>query len=121
MKRRNFLQSSAAFVALGGLSGFAPSCGNVTVQKRALGKTGFKVFPVGYGGIVSSREEQGASDNYVSWAIEQGINLFDVAPSYGDAEEKLGNSLKSYRKNIFLTCKTARRLRNEAEAEFEKS
>ena len=121
MKRRDFIQSATALAALGAMGSFASSCENAIVRKRELGKTGFKVFPVGYGGIVSMRDGQEASDRYVSWAIDHGINYFDVAPSYGDAEEKLGNSLKSYRKNVYLTCKTVNRLRNEAEPEFEKS
>ena len=96
MKRRDFIQSATSLVALGAMGGFAHSCGNVTNLKRELGKTGFKVFPVGYGGMVSRRDGQEASDNCVSWAIDHGINYFDVAPSYGDAEEKLGNSLVTF-------------------------
>ena len=89
--------------------------------KRKLGKTGFEIFPVVYGGIVSRNDGQSASDNYVAWALDRGINYFDVAPSYGDAEEKLGNSLKPFRKNNYLACKTTRRLRESAVIEFEKS
>lgn len=89
--------------------------------KRVLGKTGFEVFPVVYGGVVSMRDGQEASDRYVSWAIDRGINYFDVAPSYDDAEEKLGISLKPYRKDIYLACKTQERLRTAAEQEFERS
>ena len=74
--------------------------------KRELGNTGFKLYPVVYGGIVSMDDGQDASDNYVSWAIDRGVNYFDIAPVYGDAQEKLGNSLKEYRKNVFLACKT---------------
>ena len=90
-------------------------------MRRELGKTGFKVYPVVYGGIVSTSEEQKDSDTYVSWAIDRGVNYFDVSPIYGDAQEKLGNSLKEYRKNVFLACKTMQRLRPEAEKEFEQS
>ena len=90
-------------------------------MKKKLGKTGFEVYPVVYGGIVSMQDGQKASDNYVAWALDRGINYFDVAPSYGDAEEKLGNSLKPYRKDNFLACKTTQRLREGAEKEFEKS
>ena len=74
--------------------------------KRKLGKTGYDVFPVVYGGIVSSRDGQAASNNYVAWALDRGINYFDVAPSYGDAQEKLGISLKPFRKENYLACKT---------------
>ena len=89
--------------------------------KRKLGKTGFEVFPVVYGGIISRNDGQAASDNYVAWARDRGINYFDVAPSYGDAQEKLGNSLKLYRKEVYLACKTTQRSREEAEKEFAES
>lgn len=82
---------------------------------RPLGKTGYEVSGVIYGGIVSMRDGQPASDNYVSWALDQGINYFDVAPTYEDAQEKLGNSLLPYRKDVYLACKTNRRTRKEAE------
>ncbi len=64
------------------------------MEKRILGKTGYAVTPVVYGGIVSMRDGQDASDRYVAWAVDRGINYFDVAPSYGDAQEKLGKSLR---------------------------
>ena len=88
---------------------------------RKLGKTGFDISAVSYGGIVSMEDGQTASDRYVSWAIDQGVNYFDVAPSYGDAEEKLGNSLKPYRNDVHLACKTAQRLRVDAEKELYQS
>lgn len=88
---------------------------------RTLGKTGYSISAVTYGGIVSMEDGQKNSDNYVSWALSQGINYFDVAPTYGDAEEKLGNSLIPYRDQIYLACKTNIRTRKEAEEEMEKS
>ena len=131
MDKRQFIkQSVAGAVALGtaGKMGTAFARTNdelstkvTTSIKRTLGKTGFEVFPVVYGGIVSSRDGQAASDNYVAWAIDRGINYFDVAPSYGDAEEKLGISLKPFRKDNYLACKTTIRARIEAEKEFEES
>ncbi|SCP94833.1 aldo/keto reductase [Anaerobium acetethylicum] len=89
--------------------------------KRKFGNTGFEISPVAYGGIVSMRDSQDASDKYVSWAIDRGINYFDVAPSYEDAQEKLGNSLIPYRKSIHLACKTTCRMKADAEKEFEQS
>lgn len=89
--------------------------------KRLLGNTGYEIAPVVYGGIVSMQDGQEASDRYVSYAIEQGINYFDVAPSYGDAQEKLGPSLVPYRKDIFLACKTGQRRGDAAQKELEES
>ena len=86
-----------------------------------LGKTDINISPVIYGGIVSMNDGQDKSDRYVDWAVQKGVNYFDVAPTYGDAQEKLGNSLKTYRKDIYLACKTAERSAENAEREMYES
>ncbi|MHC1786783.1 MAG: aldo/keto reductase [Christensenellales bacterium] len=91
------------------------------MQKRQLGRTGYQVSAVIYGGIVSGGEGQPASDRYVGWAIDHGINYFDVAPTYGDAEERLGSSLKPYRHEVYLACKTMERRREGAKRDIERS
>lgn len=91
------------------------------MQKRLLGKTGYRVSAVVYGGIVSMDDGQPASDKYVAWAIDKGVNYFDVAPTYGDAEEKLGKSLIPYRKDVYLACKTTQRMKADAEKEIARS
>ncbi len=91
------------------------------MQKINFGNTGMEISRVLYGGIVSMDDGQENSDKYVEYAIKNGINYFDVAPSYGDAEEKLGNSLKPYRKDVYLACKTTERKLDPAMKEFEKS
>lgn len=91
------------------------------MQLRPLGKTGYMVSAVIFGGIISMNEGQQGSDRYVGWAVDHGVNYFDVAPSYGDAEERLGASLKPYRKDVFLACKTTQRLRADAQEEIERS
>lgn len=91
------------------------------MQLRPLGKTGYMVSAVIFGGIISMNEGQQGSDRYVGWAVDHGVNYFDVAPSYGDAEERLGASLKPYRKDVFLACKTTQRLSADAQEEIERS
>lgn len=88
------------------------------MRKRLLGRTEIPVSPVIYGGIISMDEIQENSDKYVAWAIEKGVNYFDVAPTYGDAEQKLGNSLTPYRNNVFLACKTTERTAEGAAREM---
>lgn len=88
---------------------------------RPLGRTGMNISPIVYGGIVSMSDGQDNSDAYVEYAIRHGINYFDVAPSYGDAEEKLGRSLIPYRKDIYLACKTQERTAEGAKRELEHS
>lgn len=97
------------------------------MKYRELGNTGINISAVSYGGIVSAgfyggtdypSEGQEASDRYVSWAIDRGVNYFDVAPSYGNAQLQLGNSLIPYRDRIYLACKTNKRERVPAEQEL---
>ena len=75
-------------------------------DRNILGRTKLQVSPIAYGGIISMNEAQPDSDRYVAYAIDKGINYFDVAPGYGNAQEILGNSLIPYRKDILLACKT---------------
>ena len=91
------------------------------MKKILLGNTRMEISQIIYGGIVSSKDGQDNSDKYVDYAIKSGVNYFDVAPTYGDAEEKLGNSLVPHRKNIYLACKTMIREAEPAKVEFEKS
>ena len=86
-----------------------------------FGRTGLDISAVTYGGIVSMEDGQNASDRYVAWVIERGVNYFDAAPSYGDTELQLGNSLRPYRQNVHLSCKTLERDRKGAEKELMQS
>jgi len=76
------------------------------LPRREYGKTGTMLSVIGLGGIVLDNTEQATANRIVAEAVERGVNYFDVAPSYGDAEERLGPPLKAYRKNVFLACKT---------------
>ena len=73
---------------------------------KRLGKTELMVAPLGFGGIVVMNSRAGQAARIVEEAVEFGINYFDVAPAYGNAEEKLGPALAPFRKDIFLSCKT---------------
>ena len=100
------------------------------MKYNKFGNTGFDISAVTYGGIVSASvlddrlmlaDGQKQSDYFVSWAVDQGINYFDVAPTYGNAQENLGNSLAPYRRNVYLACKSNERLREKAEPEMMES
>jgi len=100
------------------------------MKYRRFGRTDISISAVSYGGIVSAgvydnvayaAEGQDASDRYVGWAIDHGVNYFDVAPSYGNAQLQLGNSLRNYRSNVNIACKTLFRDRVSAEKEMEES
>jgi len=76
---------------------------------------------VGFGGIICMNATSEECDRNIGMAIERGINYFDVAPSYGNAEVMMGPALEPYRKNIFLACKTGRRDKEGAWEELQTS
>lgn len=126
MKRRKFIISAAC--AAPGLTLFPPDLSGMRtehqpgkLEKRALGKTGEMLSVIGFGGIVVMNATPAAAAADVESAINAGVNYFDVAPSYGDAEIKLGPALEPWRKNVFLACKTGMRTRDEARKELEQS
>ena len=58
---------------------------------------------------------------FIRFVLDHGVNHVDVAPSYGDAETRLGKWIKEYRGNLFLGCKTNKRTKKEAWEELNKS
>ena len=92
------------------------------MEKRRLGDTGEELSVVGFGGIVVKDEDPAFARNVVATAVEErGINYFDVAPNYGNAQERLGPALEPYRDRCFLACKTAMRTAAEAERQLHES
>ena len=67
------------------------------MQYRVLGRTGQRLSVAGFGGMLVNGESQAEADRLVARAVDQGVNYFDVAPAYGDAEERLGPALRSHR------------------------
>jgi aryl-alcohol dehydrogenase-like predicted oxidoreductase len=126
MRRRDFVVGAAgAGAALSvfpaGLQGVERVKGPGGLERRALGKTGERLSVVGFGGIVvmDATTEQAAAR--VRAAIEAGVNYFDVAPSYGNAEDMLGPALEPHRKGVFLACKTQGRTKDAATQELDSS
>ena len=95
-------------------------CNNEKMRYRPFGKTGLMISALSFGCMRLSGDMD-LNEKLISKAIDDGINYFDVAPSYwdGEAEEKLGKALQPYRKNIFLACKTMERSANGAKKELD--
>lgn len=125
MHRRTFLMNtSAATIAAcfpASLAGIQRTRDGGRLERRSLGRTGESLSIVGFGGIVVMDATPEQASSRVSHAIERGVNYFDVAPSYGNAEERLGPALAPYRRNVFLACKTQKRDRAGATAELDSS
>jgi aryl-alcohol dehydrogenase-like predicted oxidoreductase len=123
MKRREFLKQAAitaATVASTSQMHAAKTPAN-PIARRTLGKTGEKLSIIGFGGIVVMNEDTSASKNIVAEAVDRGINYLDVAPSYGNAQERLGPALAPYRKDCFLACKAERRQKDDSRKQLEES
>jgi len=127
VERREFLKGTIAassIMAGGLLQGAEPECDCLSAPKlprRAYGDTGERLSIIGFGGIVVSGVEQEHANRVVAEAVEKGVNYFDVAPSYGDAEIRVGPALEPYRKDVFLACKTTQRTKEGAAAELQES
>ena len=94
------------------------------IPVRAFGKTGAKVTVIGQAGgrlpMTGSKED---ARSLVRRAHELGITYFDNARAYwdGQSEEVYGDVLPQWRKQLFITTKSDKRTRKEAEADLAKS
>ena len=89
--------------------------------QRPYGQTGEQLSVIGFAGIIVMNELQSDANRYVAEAIDQGVNYFDVAPSYGNAQDRLGPALVGKRQSVFLACKTEKRTRQAAEEALHES
>ncbi len=127
MKRRDFIKSAGAVpvLAMGNRPAkerkMEKSNVNSDIPRRKYGKTGIELSIIGFGGIVVMNAEQYHANKVVAEFVERGINYFDVAPTYGDAELRLGPALEPYREDCFLACKTTKRDKKGAREELEQS
>lgn len=84
------------------------------MNKRKLGKTGHMSSILTFGTAAFWKVPQAEADAAISSAIEHGINHFDVAPSYGQAEIRLAPWMEKHHKEVFLACKTTERNKTNA-------
>ncbi len=71
------------------------------IPKRPYGKHGDKISIIGFGGIVVMNTPQDQANRSAREAFDQGVNYYDVAPSYGNAQEILGPAIEPFRNKIF--------------------
>ncbi|HEX6445657.1 MAG TPA: aldo/keto reductase [Streptosporangiales bacterium] len=91
------------------------------METRRLGRLGHRSSVLIYGAASLADVTQDAADRSVQEALDAGINHFDVAADYGDAELRLGPLVPAMRDRIFLATKTGRRDRESAWAEINRS
>ena len=129
LRRRDFLKRTgllAGAIAARGLSGSAAAApdapaSSARLPRRPYGRDRYPVSVIGLGGIVVMGRDQKDANRVVAEAVERGVNYVDVAPTYGDAELKLGPALAPYREKAFLACKTTERSTRWGAAELDRS
>jgi len=91
------------------------------METRRFGRTGHFSTVAILGGAAFGKIDQAAADAAMERAIAAGVNHIDIAPSYGNAETRLGPWIARERARFFLGCKTTERSRDGAAAELHRS
>jgi predicted aldo/keto reductase-like oxidoreductase len=96
MKRRDFLKTTA--LATAGITGsplqVESQSDKPSVQKyRKLGKTGLEMSDISFG------TGKLPSSSMILRAIDRGINYFDTAPDYGQAEKYIGGAMENIQRD----------------------
>lgn len=91
------------------------------MEQRLFGRTGHDSTVAIFGAAALSQVTQAEADRVMELVIKAGINHIDVAPSYGEAELRIGPWMKTERNRFFVGCKTQERTQVGAAAELERS
>jgi predicted aldo/keto reductase-like oxidoreductase len=89
--------------------------------KRKIGRLGYDGSVVMFGAASLGDVTQEVANESISFALKHGINHFDTAASYGDAELRLGPIISKVRNDIFLATKTGERTKEKAKEEIYRS
>ena len=79
------------------------------MEKRRLGRIGHQSSVLIYGAAALAEVDQDTADAAMREALDAGINHFDVAAGYGDAELRMAPWMPEVRNRIFLATKTGER------------
>lgn len=89
--------------------------------QRKLGKLNHMSSVVMFGAASLGNVTQEEADQSIKFALENGINHFDTAASYGEAELRMGHLMSTYRDQIFLATKTGERTKAKAKEQIYRS
>jgi aryl-alcohol dehydrogenase-like predicted oxidoreductase len=92
-----------------------------SMQTRRFGRSGHMSTIAIFGAAAFWEISQKDADKVMEQVIEAGINHLDVAPSYGQAEIRIGPWMPRERQRFFLGCKTTERTRDGAWNEMQQS
>ena len=119
--RRTFVGTVFAGLGITGLGAQPPRPKVGSTPMRTFGKTGVKLTVIGHAGArLALHRTKERARLQVKHAYDLGLNYFDCAHAYwdGHSEEVYGDVLSDVRKELFITTKTTKRTRQEAEKEL---
>jgi predicted aldo/keto reductase-like oxidoreductase len=88
------------------------------MEKRRLGRTEHQSSVAIFGTAAFYQISREDADRTMDFVLTTEINHIDVAPGYGDAEDRLGPWMVRERKRYFLGCKTEKRSKEDAAKEL---
>lgn len=91
------------------------------MERRRLGRTGHQSSVVIFGAAAVGMVNEATAATALGRAFEAGVNHIDVAPTYGEAERRIGPWLALHRASMFLGCKTRDRTKEGAAKELRRS
>ncbi|MFT5563174.1 MAG: aryl-alcohol dehydrogenase-like predicted oxidoreductase [Candidatus Azotimanducaceae bacterium] len=91
------------------------------IAKIPFGSTGHDSSRIIFGAAAIGGMKQDRADSTIELVRSYGINHFDVAASYGEAELRLADFLSDHRQEVFLASKTGDRGGSDARASIERS
>ena len=91
----------------------------IILKEKILGRTGFKVKTLGFGGIPIQRIPEEDAIRVVRRCYELGINYFDTARGYTNSEERIGKALEDVREKVYIATKSHQRTYDGIMKEFE--
>jgi aryl-alcohol dehydrogenase-like predicted oxidoreductase len=91
------------------------------MERRRLGRTGHLSSVVIFGAAAVGMVDEATAAAALDRALGAGVNQIDVAPTYGEAELRVGPWLVRHREAIFLACKTRERTKDGAAKELRRS
>ncbi len=91
------------------------------IARSVFGRSGHQSSRVLLGAAAFGRVTQAEADASIELALARGVNHFDVAASYGDAELRLGSWISRHGRPSFLATKTEERGAAGARDELQRS
>lgn len=95
--------------------------GFAMIEQIPFGATGHHSTRIIFGAAALGGMKQEKADSTIELIRSYGVNHFDVAASYGDAELRLADFLQDHREDVFLATKTGDRDGEGARASIERS